>query len=98
MNMQALMNQAKQMQKEITKVQQEIENTEFIGNNGLVTVKMMGNKLVKEVKIEEDKEILDDLSILQDMIILATNDAINKINKKTEEKLGKYSSMMPGIM
>ncbi len=97
MNMQALLQQAKKMQKDITESQKEIENEEFEGKNGLVRVVLRGDKTVKEIKIEDDDEIKKDLSMLEDMICLAFNDAINKINKKTEEKLGKYANMMPGI-
>lgn len=97
MNMQALMQQAKQMQKDITNAQKIINETEFTGKNGLVTVTMMGDKRLKEVKIEQDDDIKEDLSILEDMIVLATNDALNQVDKLTEEKMGKYSNMMPGL-
>ncbi len=97
MNMQALMQQAKQMQKDITTAQKAINDTEFTGKNGLVTVKMMGDRRLKEVKIEQDEDIKEDLSLLEDMIVLATNDALNQIDKLTDEKMGKYSNMMPGL-
>lgn len=97
MNMQALMQQAKQMQKDITTAQKVINDTEFTGKNGLVTVKMMGDRRLKEVKIEQDEDIKEDLSLLEDMIVLATNDALNQIDKLTDEKMGKYSNMMPGL-
>ncbi len=98
MNMQNLMKQAQAMQKEITNSQKKINEMEFIGKNGLVTVKLMGNKNIKEVKIKEDGEIKEDLSILEDMILLALNDAFAQIDKVTEEKMGKYASMFPGMM
>ena len=98
MNMQALMNQAKQMQKDITNAQNEINNSEFIGKNGLVIVTMKGTKEIISVKIENDEDIKQDLSILEDMIVLSVNDAINQINKTTEQKMGKYANMMPGLM
>ena len=48
---------------------------------------------------DEAKDLIsDDISMLEDMIVLALNDAFDKIDKKTEEKMGKYSSMMPGFM
>ena len=97
MNMQALMKQAQNMQKDITKSQQEINEKEFTGKNGLVTVVVKGNKKVLTVKINNDNSIIDDLSILEDMIVLATNDALQQIDTLTEEKMGKYTKMMPGI-
>ena len=36
--------------------------------------------------------------MLEDMIVLALNDAFSKVDKKMSEKMGKYSSMMPGLM
>lgn len=98
MNMQALMRQAQAMQKDITNAQKVVNETEFTGKNGIVTVKVMGTKEVKEVKIEQDDEIKEDLSLLEDMIILALNDAFKQIDKYQQEKLGKYSSLMNGLM
>ena len=97
MNMQALMKQAQAMQKEIANAQKEINESEFVGKNGLVEIKMLGTKKVIGVNIQNDDDIKDDLSILEDMITLAVNDALEKINKMTEEKMGKYASMMPGM-
>lgn len=98
MNMQAIMKQAQAMQKEITKAQKEINEKEFVGKNGLVTVKVMGNKEIKEVKIEQDDDIKEDITILEDMIILAINDAFRQIDKMIEQKMGKYANLMPGLM
>ena len=41
--------------------------------------------------------INDDLTMLEDMIVLALNDAFSKIDKVTEEKMGKYTKGMPGL-
>ncbi|MDD5980034.1 MAG: YbaB/EbfC family nucleoid-associated protein [bacterium] len=98
MNMQALMRQAQAMQKELTNTQKVINETEFTGKNGVVTVRVMGTKEVKEVKIDDDKEILDDVSLLSDMVLLALNDAFKQVDKFKEEKLGKYANMMQGLM
>ena len=98
MNMQALMRQAQMMQKEITQVQKTINETEFFGKNGVVTVKVMGTKEVKDVSIDGLEDLKDDLSMLEDMIMLALNDAFSQVDKFEESKLGKYASMMQGIM
>ena len=81
MNMQAILKQAQNMQKEITNAQKEINEMEFTGKNGLVTV------IIKE-----------DLSILEDMLTIAINDAFKQIDDITNKKLGKYANMMPGLM
>ena len=42
-------------------------------------------------------EALDDVEMLQDMVMLAFNDVLSKIDKETEERLGKYTQGMPGL-
>ena len=98
MNMQAILKQAQNMQKEITNAQKEINEMEFTGKNGLVTVIVKGTRNIKSIKIEEDEDIKEDLSILEDMLTIAINDAFKQIDDITNKKLGKYSNMMPGLM
>ena len=99
MNLQALMKQAQAMQKDMLKIKEEVENSIFEGSSSVVTVKVNGKKEVLSIIINEDaKELLEDLTMLSDMIIVALNDAFKKVDKKTEEKMGKYSNMMPGLM
>ncbi len=97
MNMQALMRQAQQMQKDIMKSKEEIDNMEFEGKNNLVKVKVNGKKEILSIKIEDDEDISKDLSMLEDMLIVAINDAFKQVDKTTEEKMGKYSNALPGM-
>lgn len=97
MNMQAMMKQAQQLQQKMLKTQEEINNTEFEGKASLVTVTMMGNKELKSVKINSDSMDKDDIEALEDMILVAINDAMNQINKVTEEKMGAYTKGIPGL-
>ena len=98
MNMQAMLRQAQQMQKEMLKSQEEINNTTFIGENGLVKITMKGTKKIEKVEIEKDENFTsDDLEMLEDMILVATNSALEQIEKKTEEKMGKYTKGIPGL-
>ena len=70
---------------------------EFFAVNGLVTVKMNGKKEILDVKIEKDEDFsLDDVEMLQDMIKIAINDGMKQIDKITEEKMGRFSSI-PGL-
>ena len=100
MNMQALMKQAQAMQKEITGIKGEIDNSIFEGKSSLVFVKVKGTKEIVEVKFLDGAKDLanDDISMLEDMVVLALNDAFSKVDKTTEQKMGKYSSMMNGLM
>lgn len=99
MNMQALMKQAQAMQKEITNIKKEIDNSEFEGSSSLVNVVVNGKKEVLSVKISSDAfDLKDDISMLEDMVVLALNNAFDKVDKTTNEKMGKYSNMMSGLM
>ena len=97
MNMQAMLKQAQNMQKDMMKAQDEINNMTFTGENGFVTVTVNGNKTVSKVEIKNDSLDKDDIEMLQDMILVATNDALKQIDKITEEKLGKYTKGIPGL-
>ena len=93
MNMQALMAQAQKMQRDITKKKEEIDNMEFEGNSELVKVKMSGKKEILSVNITSDGGLdSDDIEALEDMIKIAVNDAIEKINKETDKQLGSYNT------
>ena len=95
MNMQALMRQAQQLQNDMMKAKEEIDNMTFTGKSSIVTVEVKGNKTISKVTI--DGEISnDDKEMIEDMLMVALNDAFNQIDKVTEQKMGKYSSMMPG--
>ncbi len=94
MNPQALMKQYREIMKE----QERINNTTFEGENSLVKVKVNGKKEVLEVKIDRSTPLEeDDLESLEDMILLAVNNAMNKVDKEVENKLGKYTNGLPGF-
>ena len=98
MNMQSMLKQAKNMQKQMMAEQEKISNSTFYGENGLVKVTMKGSKRIEKVEIEKDDDFSkDDLEMLEDMIMVAVNDALSQIDKETEEKLGKYTKGLPGL-
>lgn len=97
MNMQAMLKQAQKLQKEMLETQNEINEKEFTGKSSIVTVKMNGEKKLLNVKIDSDQLEKDDIELLEDMIVVAINDAIDQINKETENKMGKYTKGMPGL-
>ena len=97
MNMQAIMKQAKNLQKEMEKAKEDIDQTEFVGENGLVKVTMKGNHETIKVEISNKENMeSDDLEMLEDMIQLAINDANKKIDDMTEKKMGKFGNI-PGL-
>ena len=97
MNLQALMKQAQSMQKNLMASKEKIEAMEFTGTSELVEVKMSGKKEVISVKIKETELEKDDIEILEDMIVIAMNDAINKVNKEIEAKMGSQASGLQGL-
>ena len=96
MNMQALMRQAQQLQNDMMKAKEEIDNMEFTGTSSFVSVLVKGDKTVKKVTINNDDITSDDKEMIEDMLVVALNDAFKQIDKVTEQKMGKFSNMMPG--
>ncbi len=99
MNMQNIMAQAQKMQKEIESAKKQIDSSIFQGHSEWVDVEITGKKKIKKLTItrngtidEEDKEMLED------MIMIAINDAFTQIDKMTQEKMGKYGSALNGIL
>lgn len=95
-NMQALMRQAQKMQEEALKAQQELEESEVVGeaSNGLVKVTMDGAK--NPVSISIDPEIVDpeDVEMLEDMVLVALKDASEKVDALKEQKMGRFGGLM----
>ena len=97
MNMQAMLKQAQALQKDMLKVKNEIDNTEFVGESSLVKVTLKGTKEVVKVEIDaKDGLEKDDVEVLEDMIVIAMNDANKKIDKMMESKMGKFGNI-PGM-
>jgi len=90
-NMQAVMQQAQQMQ---DKLQREIAQikVEATAGGGMVTVTMDGQKNLLKVKI--DPEVAGDVEMLQDMIVAASNEAVKKVD---EEVQGKTRGLLGGM-
>ena len=97
MNMQALMQQAQKMQRDITKKKEELNANSFVGTSELVEVTFTGDKKLVSVKIKQDNLSDDDKEILEDMFTIAVNDAMKKIDKETEAVLGAYGSQLNGL-
>ena len=96
MNMQAMLKQAQNMQKDMMKAQEEVGKMTFNATKDLVTVEVNGNRKVTKVTLSKGIDV-DDIEMLEDMILVAVNEANKKVDEMTEKKLGKYSNMMPGM-
>ena len=98
MNMQAIMMQAKKMQRDIEKTQNELESKTYEVKSQLVTAVVGGNNKLISINIDVDSIEQDDKEMLEDMILVAVNNAIENMEKDKKEKLGKYSNMLNGLM
>ncbi|MDY6367825.1 MAG: YbaB/EbfC family nucleoid-associated protein [Clostridia bacterium] len=93
--MQNLMKQAQKMQEEMQKAQAELEDAEIEGSSGggLVKVVMNGKKIVRSISISEGAVDTEDLTMLEDLIIAAMNDAYEKVEKLSTEKMGAFGGL-----
>jgi hypothetical protein len=93
MNMQAMMQQAQKIQKDMMKAKKEIEEKTYIDTESFVTVEMKGTKEIKKVSIDMDSLEKEDIEMLEDLICVAVNNNIKKIDKETESKMGRFSGI-----
>lgn len=90
MNQQAMMR-LKKMQKQMIEAQEKLESTIFTGTagGGVVSVEVKGSHEVLSVVIDPEAAS-DDLEMVQDMIVLAINDANKKIEDETQKTMGAF--------
>ena len=94
--MQAMMAQAKKIQKEIEKTSKEIDESTFKYENDNVLVECTGDNKIKKIIIKND-EFLNDKEMLEDIILVAVNDVLNQVLKTKNSKLGKYTQGLGGL-
>jgi len=91
----------KKMQNDMMKAQAEIEASTFVGKaaNGDITVEITGKKEVVKVTIAPALVDPEDVSFLEDLIMIATNDAMRQADEMTESSMGKLTGGMkiPGL-
>ncbi len=98
MNLNNLMKEAKKMQADIEKSQEELALKEFeaTAGGGAITVKVSGKKEIKEITIKKEVVDPEDVEMLQDLIITCTNEALRKVDSAQAASMGKYN--IPGLM
>ncbi len=92
----AMMKKIQDMQNEMARIQEEVENSEFSASagGGAVEVTVNGKHEVLAVKIQPEVVDPEDVEILSDMIIAATNEAIRKAADTMEQRMGSATSGM----
>lgn len=98
MNINQLMKEAKKMQSEMEKSQEELVSKEFDATAGgeAIYVKVTGAKELKEITIKKEVVDPEDVEMLQDLIITCVNEALRKVDSAQAASLGKYN--IPGLM
>lgn len=94
-NIAQLMQQAQRMQENMQRVQEELARTEVTGGagGGMVSVTITGRMECRKVRI--DPSVLTDPEMAEDLIAAAFNDAVNKANALSQEKMGAATAGMP---
>lgn len=98
MNINNLMKEAKKMQADMQKTQEELASKEFEASagGGAINVKVTGEKVIKEIKINKDVVDPDDVEMLEDLILTCVNEALRKVDSAQNQEFGKFN--IPGLM
>ena len=98
MNINSLMKEAKKMQADLEKSQNELAIKEFEASagGGAVTVKVNGEKKIIDLKLQKDVVDPDDVEMLQDLIMTCLNQAFKQVDDAQASAMGKYN--IPGLM
>ena len=100
-NMQGMTKQMQKMQKKMADAQEKLgeERIEGSAGGGMVSVVVSGHKEVLEVNINEEVVDPDDIEMLQDLVVAATNDALKKAEELTNQTMGQFTKgiNLPGF-
>lgn len=98
MNLGNIMKQAKKMQEDIEKTQEELATKEFTATvgGGAVTVKVSGSKEIKDIVLKKEVVNPEDIEMLQDLILTCVNEALKKVDLENASQMGKFN--IPGLM
>ncbi|HWK21615.1 MAG TPA: YbaB/EbfC family nucleoid-associated protein [Ureibacillus sp.] len=92
-NMQGMMKKMQKMQKEMMQAQEELNAKEFEGTagGGMVTITLNGQREVLGVKLDPSVVDPEDVEMLEDLIVVATNEALKKVEETTASTMGKFT-------
>ena len=97
-NMNNLMKQAQKMQRQMEEKAKELEEKEWEGTagGGAVSVKVSGKKEITSVKLSEEVVDPDDIEMLEDLIVAATNQAFRQMEEDSAAAMAKLTGGMGG--
>ncbi len=98
-NMQQMMRKMQKMQQEMESEQKNLETKEFQGTepSGMIKVTVTGDRRVKAINIQPDAVDPEDVDMLQDLLIEAVNNGLEKVDAETANAMGKYTKGIPGL-
>lgn len=100
-NMNQMLKQAQKMQEDMANLQADLEQREYtaVSGGGMVSVTVDGKHLIKSIKISPDAVDPDDAEMLEDLVTVAVNEAINKAISNAEEEMGAVTGGLniPGM-
>ena len=99
-NMNNLMKQAQRMQRQMEEAQKQMEEMEMTATagGGAVEVTVSGKKEVLKVKLSEEVVDPDDIEMLEDLIVAATNEALRKVEEASQQSMSKITGGLGGGM
>ena len=103
MNMNNLMKQAQKMQRQMEEATKELEDSEVTASagGGAVEVTVSGKKEITKIKLDEEVVDPDDIEMLEDLIMAATNEALRMMEEKSQASMAKITggmgAGMPGM-
>ncbi len=97
-NMNNLMKQAQKMQKQMEETTKELEEKEITATagGGAVEVVVTGKKEIKSVKLDPEVVDPDDIEMLEDLIVAATNEALRKMEEYSQSQMAKITGGLGG--
>ncbi len=100
-NMNTMMKQAQKLQKKMLKTQQELalKTIEASAGGGMVKVVANGGQKIESIVLEKEVVDPEDIEMLQDLIMAAVNDALNKSQEMVSSEMGKLTGGLniPGM-
>ena len=95
----AMMRQVQKMQDDIRAKQEELEAKEYTGtaSGEMVTVTMNGKHEITAVKIKPEAVDPDDIEMLEDLIVAATNEALRKVEQENQAVMSKLTGALGGL-
>ena len=99
-NMANLMKQAQKMQRQMEEQEKELETKEFsaTAGGGAVEATVSGTKKLLKVKLDEEVVDPEDVEMLEDLIVAAVNEALDKVEAETSSAMSKLTGGMFGGM